>query len=89
MPKVLIPPPYRGPTQGQAEVWVEGDTLQECLDAVEARYPGFRDLISDADGQLSDFVRLFVNGAPVDTAELDVHVARDAEISVLAAIAGG
>ena len=89
MPKVIIPPPYRGPTQGEAEIRVEGRTVRECLNAVNAQYPGFQDLVFDADGQLPDFVRLFVNGAPVDPGALDVRLARDDEVSVLAAIAGG
>ncbi len=89
MPKVIIPPPYRGPTQGEAEVWVEGGTIRECLDAVEVRFPGFGDLIYDSDGQLPDFVRLFVNSTIVDTDALDVRLAPDDEVGVLAAIAGG
>jgi molybdopterin converting factor small subunit len=89
VPNVVIPPPYRGPTRGQAEVQVEGKTVRECLDAVSARYPGFRDLIYEADGRLPNFVRLFVNGVPVATDALDTPVSADDEVSVLAAIAGG
>lgn len=89
MPKVIIPPPYRGPTMGAAEVWVDGVTVRMCLDAVNAQYPGLRDLIYDADGQLPDFVRVFLNGVSIETDGLDMPVATDDEVSLLAAIAGG
>ena len=89
MPKVSIPPPYRGPTQGEAEVKVEASTLLACLDAVEARYPGFRAQVMTADGEIHRFVRLFVNGKLIDPARLDAAIAPNDEVRVLAAIAGG
>jgi molybdopterin converting factor small subunit len=89
MVKVIIPPPYQGPTQGEAEIWVEGTTIQECLNAVAARFPGFGELIYNTDGQLPHFVRVFVNGTLIDADVLGAQVAMDDEISVLAAIAGG
>ena len=33
MPRVMIPPPFQGPTRGQGEVKVEGGTIRECLEA--------------------------------------------------------
>jgi molybdopterin converting factor small subunit len=89
MAKVIIPPPYQGPTRGEAEIWVEGTTIKECLNAVAARFPGFGELIYNADGQLPHFVRVFVNGRLLDADVLGARIAMDDEISVLAAIAGG
>lgn len=89
MPKVTIPPPYRGPTNGEAAVEVPPGSVRACIDAVEARYPGFRDQILDAEGDLHRFVRIFVNGEPVEEAPLERRAAGDDEIAVLAAIAGG
>lgn len=89
MPKVLIPPPYQGPTHGEAEVWVEGRNVRECLNAVESRFPGFGELVCEADGQPADFVRFFVNGDQVDADMFDAQLSPQDEIKVLASIAGG
>ena len=89
MPTVSIPPPYRGPTRGDAEVQVAGQTVRECLEALNARYPGLSELLYEADGHLSSLVRLFVNGKPVTADALDTPVAATDEITILAAIAGG
>ena len=89
MPRVSIPPPYQGPTQGKGEVTVAGRTILECLDAVEARYPGFRAQVVGPDGRAHKFVTLFVNGAQVASAGLDTTIGEDDEVAILAAIAGG
>ena len=89
VPTVSIPPPYRGPTRGEAEVKVEGATVLGCIEAVEARYPGFRSQVLDDSGRLHRFVRLFLNGKPLDVDPLDTPVADDDEVALLAAIAGG
>jgi molybdopterin converting factor small subunit len=89
MIKVVVPPPYRGPTRGEAEIAVDGDTVRECLEEVEARCPGFAELIWAPEGKLHRFVRLFVNGQSVDPGALDTPVKPGDEIALLAAIAGG
>ncbi len=89
MPKVTIPPAYRGPSGGEAEVVVEGKTVLECLDAVELRHPGFREQVLDTQGRVHKFVNLFVNGEPVDPNELETAVAPGDEVAILAAIGGG
>lgn len=87
MPLVTVPPPYRGPTQGLAQIEVDGATLGECLDALGARYPGFREQIFDPDGKLHRFVRLFVNGDQIGA--LETPVSDGDQVDILAAIAGG
>ena len=89
MPKVLIPPPYRGPTRGVSEVWVDGSTIRECLTTMEDRFPGFGTLVYDEDGHVANFVRFFVNDSLVDANVLDTSVEPNDEVKVLAAIAGG
>ena len=61
MPLVVIPEAYRGPTQGVSEVEVEGETVRECLEAVEKLHPGFAPLVFDGAGELHRFVKLFIN----------------------------
>ena len=89
MPCVVVPPPYRGPTQGQEKIEVEGGTVRECLAAVGARFPGFSEQIFDAQGQVHRFVDLFINGDEIGRAEIDRPVAESDRVEILAAIAGG
>jgi molybdopterin converting factor small subunit len=89
MPQVEVPPPYRGPTLGNEQIDVEGQSVGECLHAVGARFPGFDDQIFDAKGAVHRFVTLFVNGDEIERSALDTPVSGDDAIRILAAIAGG
>ncbi len=89
MPVVAVPVAYRGPTQGEARIRVEGSTVRQCLDAVETRHPGFAELIYDARGEVYHFLKLFVNDDPVLPAELDREVGRHDAVTILAAVGGG
>ena len=62
MPKVRIPPPYRGPTHGTAELSVEGASVLECLEAMERKFPGFLPTGARRGRQRHRFVKLFKNG---------------------------
>ena len=61
MPQVVVPAPYRGPTQGQGRIEVSGATVRECLLAVEGRYPGFAEQVFDGAGSA-------IQGVPAATA---------------------
>ena len=89
MPKVEVPPRYRGPTRGLAIIEVDADSVRSSIEAVEAEHPGFRELILDGDGNLRRFVRLFVNGESLDRDAVDAPVAEADHIQFLAAAAGG
>ena len=89
MPRIEVPARYRVPTGGEATISVDGGTVRACLDAAEAKYPGFGELVLEADGELRRFVKLFVNGDQLGRDALDSPVASEATISVLTAAAGG
>ena len=89
MPVVLVPTAYRGPTRGEGEVQVEADDVLHCLQAVEEKHPGFLPLVLDANGNVHRFVKLFINGDPLDPSALDMAVGAEDRVEVLAAIAGG
>jgi len=57
--------------------------------AVEAAYPGFKELVLDANGVLHRFVKLFVNDEQIDRGALDLPLGEKDRLGVLAAIAGG
>ncbi len=89
MPRVVVPPPYRGPTAGKESVDVQGSTVEECLKAVGERFPGFGEQIFDGQGRVHRFVNLFVNGEEIDRKDLGHAVASGDRVEILAAIAGG
>jgi molybdopterin synthase sulfur carrier subunit len=89
MPKVRIPPPYRGPTQGTGELDVEGATVLACLEAVERKYATFLPQVLDEDGNVHRFVKIFKNGQHLRTNVLREHMAAGDELEIVAAIAGG
>jgi molybdopterin synthase sulfur carrier subunit len=89
VPKVEVPPRYRGPTNGRALIEVDADTVRSCIEAIETQYPGFRELILDGDGNLRRFVRLFVNGDSLERDAVDVPVAAEDLVQILASAAGG
>jgi hypothetical protein len=89
MPTVEIPPPYQGPTGGVGTIGVDGKTVRECLDAIEALHPGFAPQVFDDDGAVHRFVRLFVNGELIDCKALDLPLEGGDVLELLAAIAGG
>jgi len=89
VPKVEVPPRYRGPTGGLAVIEVDADSVRSCIEAVEAEHPGFRELILDGEGNIRRFVRLFVNGDALDRDALDAPVADADHVQFLAAVAGG
>ena len=89
MPRISVPPPYRGPTQGHAELETRGATLRECLEDADRQFPGFGEQVFDAQGRVHRFVNLFVNGDEIDRGDVDRPVAETDSIEILAAIAGG
>jgi hypothetical protein len=89
VPNLKIPPAYRGPTRGVAEVKVDGATVRACLEVVEELHPGFLPQVLDPGGEAHRFVRLFLNGDELGEGALATPVGPGDEIEVLAAIAGG
>jgi molybdopterin converting factor small subunit len=87
---VRVPTTLRPATGGASEVRVEGKTLGEVLDGVEAAHPGFRDRIFDPEGNLRRFVNLFVADDDVRFLQgLDTPVPDGETVSIIPAVAGG
>ena len=89
MATIVIPPPYRGPTQGAERIEVAGRTVRECIAAVEARHPGFGPMVLDASGKVHRFVKLFRNGDQLHGDVLGAAIGDADRLEVIAAIAGG
>lgn len=92
MAVVLIPVIFRGPTQGEARIDTPMDTIGACIDAVEEKFPGLRELVMDPQsGGIHRFVQITLNGEMLErTPEvLATAVSATDEIEILSAIAGG
>jgi molybdopterin synthase sulfur carrier subunit len=92
MATVLIPVIFRGPTHGEAAVDVAADTIGASLDAVEAKFPGVRELVVDPQtGGIHRFVKLTLNGELQgrEPAVLETPIGEGDEIEIISAIAGG
>ena len=87
MPTVHLPTPLRPLAGGAATVEVEGATIGELIDALEARHPGIRERLIH-DGRLRGSIAVFINDqAPLGG--LQARVPPDASVYLAPAIAGG
>ena len=87
---VRVPTILRPLTSGEAEVGVDGGTLQEVLDQLEAAHPGIRTRVLDDDGKLRRFVNVYVNDDDVRFASgLETPTPDGASVSIIPAVAGG
>ena len=90
MPQFRIPGPLRRLSEGQMTVTVEATDLGSAIDALEQRYPGFKDRLLDQQGQLRQFVNVYLNDEDVRLgAGLAAKVSEKDEISIVPAVAGG
>jgi molybdopterin converting factor small subunit len=87
--EVKIPTILRTFTSGEKAVQGAGDTLGEVIDDVEARHPGLKDRLVEADG-LRRFVNVYVNDEDVRfTGGLSAPTTDGDVVVVLPAVAGG
>jgi molybdopterin synthase sulfur carrier subunit len=90
MPQFRIPGPLRRLSDGQITVSVEGADIGSAIDALDHRYPGFKDRLLDDKGQLRQFVNVYLNDEDVRLgAGLEAKVSEKDEISIVPAVAGG
>jgi len=88
--KILIPYALRAFTERNAEVEVEGGTAGDAINALANAYPALKTHLFTEDGQLRDFINLFVGGANINSQQgLDTPVADGGEVMIVPAIAGG
>jgi len=87
---VRVPPVFRTMTAGQSQVAVEGSTVQEVLDSLEAAHPGFTSKLFDGEGKLVRYVNVFVDDDDVRFLDgLGTPVPDGVTVSIMQAVAGG
>ncbi|MEN9646589.1 MAG: hypothetical protein RL238_3258 [Actinomycetota bacterium] len=87
---VRIPTTLRPMAGGNSQVQVEGNTLADVIESLEAVHPGFKDRLLDESGALRKFVNIFV--ADDDVRYLDglgTVVPAGETVSIIPAVAGG
>jgi molybdopterin converting factor small subunit len=87
---VRIPTTLRTLTAGTSEVTLEGETVGQVFENLEAAHPGFAGRLLDDDGNLRKFVNVFVADDDVRFLQgLDTPVPDGETVSIIPAVAGG
>lgn len=87
---VRVPTTLRTLTAGASEVAVEGATVGEVLDNLEAAHPGFKSRLFDDAGGLRRFVNVFVADDDVRFLDgLGTPVPDGETVAIIPAVAGG
>ena len=87
---VRIPTPIRRVTNGEDRVAVDADTLQGVIQAMEDQYPGVKARLCDDQGEIRNFVNIYINGEDVRFLDgLGSSTKSGDEISIVPAVAGG
>lgn len=87
---IFVPTPLRKLTNGQSKVQLTGANIADLIERAETQYPGFRERVLDADGEVKRFINVFVNGVDIRTLQGKATPVKDGdEVSVIPAMAGG
>ena len=88
--KVRIPTPLQTLTNNQPEVSIEGATVGELIEKLNAEYPGLKERVCDESGKVRRFINIFVNEQDIRFLEKEgTSVKEGDEVSIVPAIAGG
>ena len=88
--RITIPTPLRRFTADDAQTDVEADTINQALDEMDKKYPGFKDRLCEENGQLRRFFNIYIDGEDIRFMDdLETKVSEGAEISIIPAISGG
>ena len=87
---VRIPTPLRRLTAGQDKVTVNSTNIKNMVDELETYFPGMKKRLCDDDGNLRNFVNVYVNGEDVRFLNgIDTSLKNGDEVSLVPAVAGG
>jgi len=88
--KVRIPTPLQALTNNQPEVSIEGATVGELIEKLNAEYPGLKERVCDESGKVRRFINIFVNEQDIRFLEKEETAVKEGdEVSIIPAIAGG
>ena len=85
-----IPGPLRRLSNGEITVEVTATDLGGAIEALDRQHPGFKDRLLDENGELRQFVNVYLNDEDVRLGKgLQAKVEPRDEISIVPAVAGG
>ena len=88
MPMVWVPSLMQKLTNGQAHVEVEGETVRQVIENLDAAFPGFKVRVCDENDRIRHDVAVAVDGE-VSSEGMRRKVKPDSEVNFLPALAGG
>jgi molybdopterin synthase sulfur carrier subunit len=87
---VRIPIALRKITADQHSVSADANSILECVESLEASYPGLKERLCDEAGEIRRFVNIYVNGEDVRFLQgLTTPLKDGDEVSIVPAVAGG
>ncbi len=88
--QLLIPTPLQKFTDSESSVVLEATSVNELLQALEQRFPGFLERVYDEKGKLRRFLNVYVNGEDIRFLDHENTTLNDGdEVSIVPAVAGG
>jgi molybdopterin converting factor small subunit len=88
--RIIIPTALRRLTGDADVVELEAGTVNDVIDRLDERFPGFRSRICDDNGDLRRFINIYVGGEDIRFLDsLATPVPDGADFSIVPAIAGG
>jgi molybdopterin synthase sulfur carrier subunit len=87
--RVKLPPVLLEFSGGVETLEVEGTTVNECLEELEAQFPGMRQSLLDRQGKLLRVFGIYLDSDGLRPVELDSPVRDGDEIVILNFLMGG
>lgn len=89
MVNIKIPTTLRRFTNQEGEVQIEGATIAEVIENLEAKYPGIKKRILDDNGKVRKFVNIYVGEEDIRFLQKEDTNVEGKEITIVPAISGG
>jgi sulfur-carrier protein len=87
--KVNLTPYFHDITKKNVALEANGRTVQEVIEDIDSRYPGFKKECIDEQGKLHSFLEIYINQESAFPDELKRKVIDNDEITILPVIGGG
>ena len=88
--KMRIPTPLRHFTRGEGILNLTAASVSECIDKMEAQFPGVKERLFDESGELRLSINIYVNSEDIRYLQgLDTSIKDGDEVSIVPSIAGG
>ena len=87
--KLKVHPYLRSFTGNLKVVEVDGKTVGECIDNLDARFAGIRQRLVNKHGNIESFWEIYINSENCTAKDLSNPVKDGDELAIIAIIAGG